>query len=148
MQAQTRLIRLKVAADIVIIFGLLTALAALSSTAAPTSFLMDMIFWPVDGGQAIDTEVSHLFAAISGGILAGWGVLLYLLTTRLYPRDPDLARLLISASIGTWFIIDSLGSIAASAPLNALFNTGFLLLFIIPLWLPGSPEESQEATSS
>jgi len=28
MQAQTRLIRLKVAADIVIIFGLLTALAA------------------------------------------------------------------------------------------------------------------------
>lgn len=146
MQAQTRMIWLKVASDVVIIFGFLTALAALSLTAAPTSFLADMIFWPVDGGQAIDTDVTHLLAAILGGVMAGWGVLLYLLTTRLYPRDPDLARMLISVSIGTWFVIDGLGSILAGASLNALFNVGFLALFLIPLWLPGSPSEHLEAT--
>jgi len=139
MQAQTRTMWLKVASDIVILFGLLTALAALSSTAAPTSFLADMIFWPVDGSQAIDTDVAHLLAAILGGVMTGWGVLLYLLTTHLYPRDPKLAKMLISASLGTWFVVDGLGSIAAGASLNALFNLGFLALFFIPLWYPGSP---------
>ena len=150
MQAQTRTIWLKVASDIVILFGLLTALAALSSAAAPTSFLADMIFWPIDGAQAIDMAVAHLLAAILGGIMAGWGVLLYLLTTHLYPRDPKLAKMLISASLATWFVVDSLGSFAAGAPLNVLFNLIFLALFFIPLWFPGSPStietgERQEA---
>ncbi|NJO38016.1 MAG: excinuclease ABC subunit A [Rhizobiales bacterium] len=100
------------------------------------SFLADLIFWPLDGGQTIASEPGHLLAAIAGGVMAGFGVLLYLLATHLYPKEPDLARLLISASIGVWFLVDSLGSIAAGAPLNAVLNIGFLALFLIPLWLP------------
>ena len=136
MQAQTRILWLKVASDILIIFGLLTALAAIPSVAAPTSFLLDMIFWPVDGVQTISSETQHLLAAITGGLTTGLGVLFYFMTTRLMPVDPDLARFLMSTALGSWFVVDSAGSLAAGAPLNILFNTVFAIIFWIPLWLP------------
>ncbi len=141
MQVQTRIVWLKVASDILIVFGLLTAMASLAAMAGPTSFLADLIFWPVDGSQAISSETDRLLAAITGGLCTGLGVLFYLLTTKLYPSDPKLTRLLISTSLGSWFVVDSLGSVAAGAPLNALFNLGFLMLFLPPLWLPGSGKE-------
>lgn len=145
MQAQTRIVWLKIASEVFVLFGLLIAFASIPSAAAPTLFLADLIFWPVDGVQAVTTETNRLLSAILGGVMVGWGVLLYLLTTRLYPRDSDFARMLITASIGTWFFVDSLGSIAAGAPLNALFNLGFLAMFMIPLWLPGSPSTLQSS---
>ncbi|MGI9437737.1 MAG: excinuclease ABC subunit A [Geminicoccaceae bacterium] len=138
MQAQTRILWLKIASDILIVFGLLTALASITAIAAPTSFLVDLIFWPVDGGQAVSSETSRLFAALTGGLSTGLGVLFYLLTTRLLAVDPHLTRLLMSAGLGSWFIVDSLGSFAAGAPLNVLFNGLFAALFLIPLRLPGS----------
>ena len=138
MQAQTRILWLKIASDVLIIFGLLTASASIASFAAPTSFLVDLIFWPVDGTQAVSSETSHLLAAITGGLTTGLGVLFYLLTTKLLPTDPPLARLLMSAGLGSWFIVDSLGSFAAGAPLNVLFNAIFAALFLIPLWLPSA----------
>jgi hypothetical protein len=59
-----------------------------------------------------------------------------LVSRRLYPKDPELGRSLIIASIGTWFVIDSAGSVLAGAPLNALFNVSFLLIFVLPVWKP------------
>ena len=137
MQAQTRILWLKIASDLLIIFGLLTALASIASLAAPTSLLVDLIFWPIDGGQAVASDTAHLLAAITGGLTTGLGVLFYLMTTRLMPIDPKLTRLLMSASLGSWFIVDSLGSIAADASLNVLFNALFAALFMIPLWPAG-----------
>lgn len=136
MQAQTRILWLKIAADILIVFGLLTALASVAAMAAPTSFLADLIFWPVDGNEAIISPTERLLAAITGGLCTGLGVVSYLLTTKLYPHDPKLTRLLMSAGFASWFVVDSFGSAAAGAPLNVVFNLGFLALFMLPLWLP------------
>ncbi len=72
--------------------------------------------------------------AIGGGVMTGWGIMLWMLATRLYPREPALARQLIVTSIVAWFIVDSAGSILSGAPLNALFNVSFLLIFCVPLW--------------
>ena len=127
---------LKWASAIVIGFGLLIALSVLPAMAAPVQFLLDLIFWPIDGVQRIATAELRVALAISGGVMAGWGVLLWQLSTKLYPREPKLGRGLILTSIGTWFLVDSLGSIAAGAPLNALFNVGFLVLFYWPLRKP------------
>jgi hypothetical protein len=145
MQAQTRILWLKIASDILIIFGLLTALASIASMAAPMSFLVDLVFWPIDGGQAVSSETMHLLAAITGGLTTALGVLFYLLATRLMPVDPNLTRLLMSAGLGSWFVVDSLGSIAAGAPLNVLFNALFAALFLIPLWLPGSSSSLEQS---
>lgn len=145
MQDNMRLIWLKVASGLVIGFGLLMALASTKLMAAPTSLLLDLIFWPADGSQTISSSTNHFLSAIAGGLMTGWGVLLWLLVTRLYPRDPDLTRSLITASASAWFLVDSLGSIAADASLNVLLNLSFLVLFMLPLWLPGSSGKRQEA---
>ena len=76
-------------------------------------------------------------SAISGGLLIGWGLMLWMLATRLYPKDSELAKQLIVTSVLAWFVVDSTGSILSGAPLNALLNVSFLLIFCVPLWLAG-----------
>ncbi len=125
---------LKGASALVIGFGAVVALAAHPVSAGIVSFFADLAFWPVDGQQRIATPEARLLSAIGGGVMAGWGVLLWLIATRLYAREPELARTMIALSIGTWFLVDSLGSITAGAPLNAVLNVSFVALFLIPLW--------------
>jgi hypothetical protein len=88
----------------------------------------------IDGAQDLAAPETRLISAIGGGVMAGWGVLLWMLSTQLFPRDPALAAKLIITSIVTWFVIDSTGSMLAGAPLNAAFNVSFLLVFCVPLW--------------
>ncbi|MEE9330415.1 MAG: hypothetical protein V3V30_09785 [Parvularculaceae bacterium] len=114
-------------------FGLLMVLAASPVTAAPASFLLDLVFWPIDGSETTEAHEFRLVAAILGGVMVGWAVLFWQIVTRLYPRDPRLARQMITWSILSWFVLDSTGSIIAGAPLNAVFNIGFLALFLLPL---------------
>lgn len=125
---------LKVASGIVIGFGAIGLLGSIPATAAPTRFLTDLAFWPVDGLPASDAPEIRLFWGILAGLLCGWGLLLWQIASRLLPRDPELARSLILTSMVTWFVIDSAGSLAAGAPVNAVMNVGFLLLFVVPFW--------------
>jgi hypothetical protein len=113
----------------VIGFGVLTVLAAYPGSAEPLRFLIDMIFWPLDGAETLSAPATQLISAVGGGVMVGWGLMLWLVSARLYPRDPDLARTIILTSVGAWFIVDSAGSIAAGAPANAVLNTGFLLAY-------------------
>jgi hypothetical protein len=133
MLLERRIMLLKVASGIVIGFGVIAVLAALPSTSGVMRFLADLIFWPVDGAQTVSADETRLLSAISGGLMVGWGLLLWLLAARLFPNDPDLGRRLILPSISAWFVVDSLGSIAAGAPFNALFNIAFLPMFFVPL---------------
>ena len=125
---------LKIGAELVMVFGVLIAAAAIPALAAPTRFLTDLIFFPMDGAQTIGAPETRLIMAIGGGVMLGWGVTLWLLVTRLYPREPELARQIILTGVIAWFVVDSAGSILAGAPLNAAFNVLFLLIFLVPLW--------------
>ncbi len=120
-----------VGAWLFVLFGSVIALASLPATAAPTVFLADLVLWPIDGGQSFTPE-SRLLSAILGGVMLGFGTTLVVLVARFYPRDPELVRTVILAGVWVWFVADSLGSLAAGAPLNALLNVGFLLAFLIP----------------
>jgi hypothetical protein len=125
-------------------FGGAIALASSPATSAPTVFLTDLVLWPIDGGQAL-TDESRLLSAILGGVMLGFGTTLLVLVKKVYPRDPQLVRIVILTGIWVWFVADSLGSVAAGAPLNALFNVGFLLAFLVP-WR-GGPSHTQFVTS-
>ena len=127
---------LKIASDIVIVFGALTALSALPALSFLGQIFVDLAFWPVDGLQQVDAPATRLLAAITGGLSVGFGVMLYLVSARLMPRDPALARMMILAGVGSWFVVDGLASVAAGAPFNAALNLGFLLMFVLPLWRP------------
>jgi hypothetical protein len=136
MPAETTVTRLKFAAGLVIFFGVLIALGAHPATAWPVTFLADLIFWPLDGAQSYLAQETRVMSGIGGGVMAGWGVALWLVATRLYRKDPALARLIIAESIIVWFVVDSVASLAAGAPLNVLFNLGFLAIFLVPLYWP------------
>jgi hypothetical protein len=136
MTLETRQKWLLAASFVIGAFGLTTALAAHPATAGFTTFLTDLILWPIDGKETLTAPETRIFAAISGGILAGWGVLLWLVSSKLLPREPELARSMILTSITTWFLIDSTASFAAGAPFNPILNTVFLLSFWVPLWSP------------
>ncbi len=134
MSPSTSVTIMKSAAALVVGFGFLSLLGAHPATAMPLEFLIDLIFWPADGAESLSAPATRLVCGIGGGLMVGWGLMLWLAVTRLYPRDPELARTMILTGVGAWFIVDSAGSLAAGAPLNAVLNIGFLLAFAIPLW--------------
>lgn len=134
MSLESRIRWLKIASDITIGFGLLLAAAAIPALSGPAGFLLDFIFFPVNGAETVDMPAARILNAITGGLMTGLGIMTFMIAGELMPRDPALARRLILFGIGGWYIVDSSMSIAAGAPLNALFNTGFLLLFYIPVW--------------
>ena len=145
MTINTRVRWLRLGAGITIAFGLLIAAAAIPALSGPAALLLDLVYFPVDGLQAPDGQAARLLSAIGGGMTVGAGALLWLVATRVYPADPALGRTLIVTGVGCWFVVDSLMSIAAGAPLNAFFNVGFLLLFVVPVWT--APEMGSEYIS-
>lgn len=121
-------------------FGAVIAMASIPATATPTVLLADMVLWPIDDGQSLTPE-SRLLAAILGGVMLGFGTTILLLVSRIYPREPQLVRAVILPGVWVWFVVDSLGSVAAGAPLNAVLNVGFLMAFLVPWWrVPASAE--------
>lgn len=124
---------LQAASAAVIAFGALTALAAHPTTGQPLALIGDLVVWPLDGRPAFDHQATRILAAIGGGVMVGWGVLLWQLATHLLPANPVLAAKLIRTSVVTWFAIDSTFSVVAGAPLNVAANTAFLAAFMWPL---------------
>ncbi len=134
MPAPQNLKILKAGGIILMVFGVMVAAAAVPALSYPTLFFMDLAFWPLDGAQSLAAPETRLLCAVGGGMLVGWGALLYLVSDRLYATDPALVRKFVLISICSWFVVDSLGSLAAGAPMNAFFNIGFLLVFVLPVW--------------
>jgi len=128
---------LKFAAILVVLTGVMFAFAAYPPTAWPLLALADLTFWPFDGAQSLAAPETRLAYGVGGGVMAGWGVMIWLLVDRVWPRDPQTARLLILTGLIAWFVIDSAASVAADAPWNVLVNVGFLLIFLLPLTVGG-----------
>ena len=124
---------LKMSSLVVILAGFVYAFAAFPPTAGLAAVVTDLTFWPLDGAQTLTGSEARLLSGVLGAVLAGWGVMLFLIADRLYPRDAGLARLAILAGVGTWFVMDTLASVAAGAPLNLVVNVVFAALFAIPL---------------
>ena len=128
---------LKAGSALTVFLGALVAAAAVPALSGPVQFLADLIFFPLDGLQSVVAEETRLINAIGGGVMVGWGLMLWMLSTQLFPKEPAIAGNIIMTSIITWFVVDSAGSVLAGAPLNVLGNTSFLLIFCVPLWLHG-----------
>lgn len=126
---------LKFASAVVIGFGALGFANAVFGITAIAQLFADLAFWPVDGQPAnAPTRTEGLLWAIVNGISIGWGILLWQVSTHVYPVQPVVGRRMILGSIGAWFIVDGAGSALAGAPFNIVLNLTFLLLFAIPLW--------------
>lgn len=147
MEYNTRVAWLKAGSAITIGFGVIIAAAAIPALQTPTALLLDLVYFPLDGAQSTGGSAARLLSAISGGVLVGWGLMIWLLATMLYRKEPQICRRIILTSIISWFVIDSSMSIAAGAVLNAFFNVGFLLVFALPVWKP-VPAHSEDTIAT
>ena len=130
---ETRIRWLKAGSAFTLFTGLLIAVAAVPALNGPTLWLFDLVVFPLDGAQSLQGKEQRLLCAITGGLLVGLGVMMWLVTTEIFATHPVLGRSLILKSIVAWFVVDSSMSIAAGAPLNVIGNVGFLLVFSLPV---------------
>jgi hypothetical protein len=124
---------LRLAAGVTAITGLALALSALPALNLPVRLLADVLLWPLDQGQSLDARETRLAFAIAGGVMAGWGMMIWHLAAEPLQCAPEATRTIIRSSALTWFLVDSLASVAAGAPLNILGNVVFLALFLLPM---------------
>jgi hypothetical protein len=120
----------KTAAAFVIAIGVLLAAGAWPPLAGPIVFLADLIIWPLDGLQTLGAPETRVFMAISGGVMVGWGVTLWKMAEHLLAEHPNAVRSIIMTGLYCWFTVDSIASVAAGVPLNAVFNMSFVALFL------------------
>lgn len=131
MDIATKQTWLKAASAVVIGFGLLLAAGAWPPLAGPAMILADLLIWPMDGLQTLALPETRVFMAISGGVMVGWGVTLWKLADYLMPEHLAAVRSITMTGLYSWFVVDSIGSIAAGVPLNALANLTFVILFLL-----------------
>ena len=124
---------LRLAAAVTIATGLALALAALPALNLPVRLLADVLFWPFDGDQNLVAPETRLPLAIGGGVMLGWGLMIWQLSGAPLTRAPEATRAIVRSSLLAWFVVDSLASVAAGAPLNVVANAAFLVLFLIPM---------------
>lgn len=126
---------LRAASVVTMVTGAICALAAHPSTERLWLFLFDILKWPLDGNPAVFSAETRAVNAVLGGVMVGWGLLMFLLSgERLITAMPDVPRLLM-VSLLAWFMVDSAGSWASGLPGNILLNVGFLVMFMPPLVL-------------
>ena len=122
---------LRISAGLTIGLGL--SMAALPYLPAVYGPLADAVFWPLDAAPGSDDPLARLMTAITGGVIAGWGVMLALLSGAVWRADPEGVRRAALWGFGAWFVIDSAGSVAVGAPANVLPNLAFLASVTLPL---------------
>lgn len=125
---------LKITALVIGAFGPIFFLGTMPATDGLVRWTIDLVSWPLDGGQDISDPTTRLLLALTGGFLLGWAVTVWLLSTRLYEQAPVTVRRIVLTGILVWFIVDSTGSVTSGHASNVLFNVVFLLFGIGPLW--------------
>ena len=131
---------LKVASILAIGFGLASSLASFEGGSGIWLFLFDILRWPVDGLPESFDANSYALNAVLGGVMAGWGILLYLLANGpIAEGDHRMANYML-ISLDVWFVVDSIGSVVAGIPGNVILNLSFLVIFGIPLLVLRKPE--------
>ena len=127
---------MKITAIIVGSFGPVFFLGAMAPTSAPARLTLDLLGWRLDHPSNFDAVNTRFLSAVTGGFLLGWGVMIWCLSSWVYPLAPNPVRRTVLASLLAWFCLDSAGSIASGNPSNAAFNVVVLLLAVGPMWRP------------
>lgn len=127
---------LKVAAVVIGSFGPVFFLGTMPATAEPARLTLDLLGWPLDGATTWTSPDTRFLSALTGGFLLGWGVLVWRLAGDLHDLAPEAVRRAVVASILSWFVLDSAGSVASGNAANVVFNVLVLLLAVGPMWRP------------
>ena len=133
----TRIALIKVAAFAMLIGpGLIMIIGPITPFMSWVNAFLDLAYQPFDHAQKVTESTALLLNAILGGVLIGFGVMIWMVAEHVYRDNQALGRKIIIISILSWFITDCAGSIIAGAWFNAIINTVLLLTLIAPLFWP------------
>ncbi len=143
--AQRWITWLKVACLVTIGFGVVAAAASTETLQGPWLFLFDLLHWPLDHNPAGFSGDTHFMNGVAGGLMAGWGLLMYYIVAGPFARGDYELTMPIIVSMALWFLLDSSGSISSGVPTNLVLNVGFVGLFLPPLLaLRRQPQSSSQ----
>jgi hypothetical protein len=125
---------LTAAASLVAIFGLSLVVAP---ALAQQGFSLLVYADPsaIEGFGPEAARYTSLAHAVLGGVMFGWGIALFMAARHLVARGHRLGWHIIAVSLAGWYVPDTLYSLASGYWQNAVLNTGFAALFVIPLAL-------------
>lgn len=93
-----------------------------------------LFYWVVSGGTVdashFDGPGMRISVSLVGAVMLGWGCAM-LAVWRASGADPAVWRGLARAVL-IWFVVDSALSVATGFPFNAVSNTAFVALFMLP----------------
>ncbi len=143
MSYETHSCKIRIVGDVVIFFGLLTALSALPALNWIYGIFANLVIWPADDLFQPFYAETRLTQAIMGGIFTGFGVMWYLAGGALLKKAPDETLKLLFWGATAWFVTDSAASVLAGAAANVPPNVAFYALLLWSLKRPA--EQAAEA---
>ena len=129
---------LKVTGFLVASFAPICFLGTMPEFAEPGRWTLDILSWPLDGRESLEDSTARFLSALLGGFLLGYGVTIWCLSSFVYDKAPEMVRRCVLIGLCSWFLLDSMGSIAGGHASNAIWNIFVLLSFVGPLWLPAN----------
>ncbi len=117
-------------------FGLILAGAAFPATDGLARFYYGLISAGALAPNFLEAPGFRFSVAVLGAVMIGWGMTILALV-RVADAAPSASWWGLTASMLIWFAIDSGLSITTGFPLNALSNSVFLILYLIPVIASG-----------
>ena len=119
-------------AEFTVLFGLFMVLApGLTQQAFGL-----LIFQNAAQVSAFESQASAYIAlahAVMGSVMVGWGALMFLLVRKLNIKDAKETCNMIAISVLLWYVPDTAFSLYSGFWQNAVMNTGFAILYAVPL---------------
>lgn len=139
---------LKIASIVLAGVGLVSAIAAWPPLAFPNTVLAEIILWRFDGSVSLASPEARLLTAILGGVLFGWGIMIWQMVDRFYAQHPEETGRVIVTGTLCWYCVDSLACVAAGAWLNVFINLGFLAMLVLPVMFSGGRRQMPGGASA
>lgn len=79
------------------------------------------------------TRYIALAHAVLGAVMFGWGLMLAIVVRTLFAAGQRMGWNMVAVSVGAWFIPDTSYSLISGFWQNAVLNSAFLFLFLVPL---------------
>jgi hypothetical protein len=114
-------------------FGIILAGGGLEVTSGPSRIIFDLLNGP--GELELDPHMRFSLAVL-GAVSIGWSLTLLAAVQALNLIDKQLGKpiwVLVIASVMSWYVIDSILSIATGFGLNTIPNTVLMAGFLIPV---------------
>lgn len=133
MSLEQRAKLMQLVAAILGVYALLWSLAPYESINWPARFILNMSAGSWSELSASLAVQAQWLSAIGAGLLMAVAIVAYGIVAPAIRQGDVNALRYFKLAILAWYVLDSLGSLAAGVAINIVFNTMYLALIFLPL---------------